>query len=175
MGARERFEALYGAHAGEVRTYLRRRGADAVAADDLVSDVFLVAWRRLEDVPADPLPWLLGVARRVLANNRRGDARRTALRSRLTGERLASEQDHASAPQHESPVMHALQSLSERDREVLLLVAWDGLERGRAAAALGIGAGAFAMRLHRARRRLERALAAADAQPEGEASITEVL
>ena len=175
MGARERFEALYEEHAGAVRTYLRRRGADAGGADDLVAEVFLVVWRRLEDVPADPLPWLLGVARRVLANHRRGDQRRLALRSRLMGKELAGARVEPAAAERESPVMHALRSLSERDREALLLVAWDGLEGGRAAAALGISAGAFAMRLHRARRRFESALAAPDTGPAPQASTTEVL
>ena len=175
MGGRERFEALYEAHAGAVRTYLRRRGADASAADDLVADVFLVVWRRLDDVPADSLPWLLGVARRVLANHRRGDARSMALRSRLTDEELASGQPHTSHTDRESPVMRALLSLEARDREVLLLIAWDGLERSQAAAALGIGTRAFAMRLHRARRRFERALALTEAHPEERASTTEVL
>lgn len=174
MGARERFEALYGAHAGAVRTYLRRRGADASAADDLVADVFLVVWRRLDDVPADPLPWLLGVARRVLANHRRGDARRIALRSRLMSGQLMSDRADASASGRESPVFRALLSLDARDREALLLVAWDGLEGRRAAEALGIGASTFGMRLHRARRRFARALAAEDAAPEERASTTEV-
>jgi RNA polymerase sigma-70 factor, ECF subfamily len=66
---RARFEDLYSAHAGGLLGFARRR-LGASEADDLVADVFLVAWRRLGDVPGDPLPWLLGVARRVLANRR---------------------------------------------------------------------------------------------------------
>jgi RNA polymerase sigma-70 factor, ECF subfamily len=175
VGARERFEGLYRAHAGAVRTYLRRRGVDSSAADDLVADVFLVVWRRLEDAPADPLPWTLGIARRVFANHRRGDARSVALRSRLVGEQLVSRRVDTSTIDRESAVTEALRSLSERDREVLLLVAWDGLEGRRAAAALGIGTRAFAMRLHRARHRFARALAAEDARPAERASTTEVM
>ena len=160
VDARERFEALYAAHAGAVRAYARRR-IDASAADDIVADVFLIAWRRLDEVPAEQLPWLLGVARRVLANRRRGDARRAALRGRLEGERLAGGEPEPALP--DSEVVRALRSLNERDREVLLLIAWDGLDRRQAAAALGIGMGAFAVRLHRARRRLEKVLAVAGA------------
>ncbi|HWF23902.1 MAG TPA: sigma factor [Solirubrobacteraceae bacterium] len=63
VDARETFERLYREHAGRVKAYgLRRVGSEA-AADEVVSDVFLVVWRRLDDVPDDPLPWLLGVAR----------------------------------------------------------------------------------------------------------------
>ena len=65
MEAQARFEALYREHGGAVRRYVRRR-AEAQSADDVVADVFVVAWRRLSDIPDDPLPWLLGVARRVL-------------------------------------------------------------------------------------------------------------
>jgi DNA-directed RNA polymerase specialized sigma24 family protein len=70
----ERFEALYGAHAGAVLAYARRRTSPA-NADDVMADVFLIAWRRLADVPRDERVWLLGVARRVLANQRRGHTR----------------------------------------------------------------------------------------------------
>ena len=82
VNAPSRFEALFRAHAGAVRTYVRRR-SDAEGADDVVAEVFLVAWRRLGDVPEDPLPWLLGVARRVLANRRRRASRDAALLNRI--------------------------------------------------------------------------------------------
>jgi RNA polymerase sigma-70 factor (ECF subfamily) len=71
-----------GRHAGFVLAYARRR-TDSATADDVVADVFLTAWRRLADVPSDPLPWLLGIARRILANRRRGEARTAALHHRL--------------------------------------------------------------------------------------------
>jgi RNA polymerase sigma-70 factor (ECF subfamily) len=154
VGPRIRFEALYHAHSGAVRAFALRR-VDAAWADDVVAEVFLVVWRRLDDVPAQPLPWLLGVARRIVANGRRGDHRAAALRERLTA-------TAGSAPVtediSESPVMRALGSLSERDQEVLLLVAWDGLSREQAAAVLGTNPGTLAVRLHRARHRLTRAL-----------------
>ena len=79
----DRFEALYAEHFGRVLAYVLRRAPAAVAAD-VVADVFLVAWRRLERVPAEPLPWLLSVARKTLANERRGGRRRAALVDALT-------------------------------------------------------------------------------------------
>ena len=83
--ARAHFEAVYRAHAGAVRTYVRRR-SDAQTADDVVADVFMIAWRKLDQIPDDALPWLLGVARRTLANRRRGWAREEALRDRVMRE-----------------------------------------------------------------------------------------
>ncbi len=74
-----RFEAVYAAHNAAVRAYVRRR-VDSQDADDVVADVFVIAWRRLGDVPDDPLPWLLGVTRRVMANRWRGATRAAALR-----------------------------------------------------------------------------------------------
>jgi len=59
------------------------RRVNPSTADDVVAEVFVVCWRRLDEVPVDPLPWLLGVARRVLSTQRRGERRRGALRDRL--------------------------------------------------------------------------------------------
>src|ERR1700733_7395747 len=73
-----RFDALYREHSGAVKRYVLRR-FDAQSADDVVADLFVICWRRLADVPDDPLPWLLAVARNVLANRRRHDARQNAL------------------------------------------------------------------------------------------------
>jgi RNA polymerase sigma-70 factor, ECF subfamily len=160
MDAQAQFDSLYREHAGEVRRYLRRRW-DAQSADDLVADVFVVAWRRLADVPDDPLPWLLGVARRVLANRRRGDARDQALRDRMRSEQSTAAQPPGTdtSPAGED-VWAALSRLSERDREALLLVAWEGLSTARAARVVGVRANTFAARLYRARRRFAQALRA---------------
>src|ERR1700733_1908946 len=84
---RLRLEALFIAHADDVLAYAQRR-SDAETADDVLSEVFVVAWRRLEEVPADPLPWLLACARRVLANQRRAERRRAAFVDRLSADRL---------------------------------------------------------------------------------------
>jgi DNA-directed RNA polymerase specialized sigma24 family protein len=82
MDSRARFEALYRAHCGAVRSFAHRRVSSAVA-DDVMADVFALAWRRLDKAPGDELSWLLGIARGVLANRRRCDARQQALRDRL--------------------------------------------------------------------------------------------
>jgi RNA polymerase sigma-70 factor, ECF subfamily len=155
---RARFETLYREHAGAVRAYARRR-IDAAAADDVVAEAFLVAWRRLDEVPGEPLPWLLGVARRVLANKRRGEARAAALKDRVA----ATDPPPVIVEPPSGRLGDALQALGERDREALLLVAWEGLTSGQAAEVLGLRPGTFAVRLHRARRRLERLLDAREA------------
>lgn len=132
----------------------------SAAADDVVSEVFVIAWRRLDQAPPDELPWLLGIARGVLANQRRADARRLALRDRLVASAVTGIEPAPDWSGGESDVLLAFGSLSQRDQELLLLVAWDGLDRVQAARVLGIGTTTFSVRLHRARRRLERALAA---------------
>lgn len=171
MDGTVRFEALFRAHAGAVRTYVCRRcGADA--ADDLVADVFVIAWRRLDDVPDDPLPWLLGVARKLLANRRRGEARRRALLGRIRSEPLEAMPVWEAQSDFGESVLRLLSGLRERDREALLLVAWEGLSAAQAAKVLGVSANAFAARLSRARRRFAVALAAEpgqrDRQPRSE-------
>src|SRR5262245_19625673 len=85
----ERFRAAYQRHAPAVWRYLARRLGDDDLAEDLTSEVFVVAWRRRHDAPADSLPWLYGVARRVLANDRRA-ARTDAARVRALADQLAT-------------------------------------------------------------------------------------
>jgi RNA polymerase sigma-70 factor (ECF subfamily) len=156
--AQEHFEALYREHGGAVLAYARRRASPG-DAEDVVAEVFLTAWRRLEDVPSDTRVWLLGVARRVLANKRRSQTRQAALQTRLANEsRHAAEP--AAADASGERIRQALLSLGETDREALLLLGWEGLSHRDAARVLGIRAGTFAVRLHRARRKLARALEA---------------
>jgi RNA polymerase sigma factor (sigma-70 family) len=149
---------MYSEHGRALRTFVHRR-IDPGVADDVVAEVFLAAWRRYHEAPSDTLPWLLGIARGVLANQRRGQARRVALYERLesSGPHGDREPDDETVGEI-SPVLQALASLNRRDQEILLLVAWDGLDRVQAARALGISTAQFAVRLHRARRRLQRAL-----------------
>ncbi|MBB4664692.1 sigma-70 family RNA polymerase sigma factor [Conexibacter arvalis] len=166
---RARLEALYAQHAAAVHAYARRR-TDAAAAEDAVAETFLVAWRRLDRVPAgDPLPWLFATARHVLANQRRGDARRAALSARLHAE-PAPPRPASGVSEEGARLLHALAALSATDREALLLTAWEGLEPARAAAALGCTRATFNVRLHRARKRLAKALA--HESPSGGASST---
>jgi RNA polymerase sigma-70 factor (ECF subfamily) len=155
---RRRLEDVFNAHGAAVRAYaLRRLGPGASAsADDVVSEVFAVAWRRIDVVPEGAeLPWLLGCARRVVLHVHRRARRDAALVGQL--EALAT---GAAVQAAGDPVLaEALASLAERDREALLLIAWEGLSGSEAAVALGCSRGAFAVRLHRARRRLSVALA----------------
>lgn len=161
------FSPFFEAHHPAVSAYLRRR-APAEVADELTVATFEVAWQRWVDVPTDrPLPWLYGVARRLLANQRRGEQRRGRLRSRLAGARdpgaayLAGRvgADPAAGAVDALAARQALAKLRPDDREALMLVAWEGLDASAAAASLGISPGAFAVRLHRARQRLEELLA----------------
>jgi RNA polymerase sigma-70 factor (ECF subfamily) len=159
VDSRARFELLYRAHAGAVRSYVRRR-SDAQTADDVAAEVFVIAWRRLGDIPDDPLPWLLGVARRTLANRRRGWSREEALRARMMSDQATAPVSGPVGSGSDQAVLRALGRLSERDREALLLVGWEGLTPAQAARALGIHPNTFAARIYRARRRFSRALAA---------------
>jgi RNA polymerase sigma-70 factor (ECF subfamily) len=160
------FERLYREYADRVHAYALRR-TTPTAADDVVAEVFLVVWRRLERVPDEPLPWLLGVARRVLANRRRSESRAAALNERLAGGRPPQEPTVVS-PEVDDRVQRALAGLGERDRELVLLIAWEGLRVNEAAQALGVRAGTLAVRLHRARQRLARALADQDVETQME-------
>jgi RNA polymerase sigma-70 factor (ECF subfamily) len=109
-------------------------------------------------VPDDALPWLIGVARNVRANLRRSDRRRDALAQRLEPEATAGG-DLATSVVERDALRSALAGLSEGDREILLLTAWDDLDRGQVACALGCSRANVAVRLFRARRRLETAVA----------------
>ncbi len=154
---RRQLEALFVAHGAAVRAYAARRVA-AGDADDVASDVFVVAWRRLEDVPDDALPWLLACARRIVANQVRGTRRQAALRHRLALERPAP----AELTIADTRLAQGLATLSAEDREALMLVVWEGLDHTRAAVVVGCSPRAFSMRVHRARRRLAAALARLD-------------
>jgi RNA polymerase sigma-70 factor (ECF subfamily) len=153
LDARARLEALYTSFAPDVQAYARRR-IDGTAVDDVVADVFVAAWRKIEQVPEAPLPWLLGVARKVIANHARSARRRSALTRRLsTGEpRLSAVADES------GDIIRALASLPERDREALMLIAWEGLNQGEAAAVIGCSPALFRVRFHRAKKKLKRAI-----------------
>lgn len=155
----ERFEQLFREGYPLVRAYALRRAAPDVA-QDVVADTFLVAWRRLDDVPADALPWLYATARRVLANQRRSAARGVALAQRLgVTAGAGSSVDLGDSVADAELVRLALDRLSDLSREALMLVAWEGLDGARAARAAGCSKAAFAVRLHRARAQLAGALA----------------
>jgi RNA polymerase sigma-70 factor, ECF subfamily len=152
--AAQRFRHIYEEHWRAVARYCRRR-ASAEVADEVLNETFLIAWRRQDDVPRDARTWLIGVARKVLANHWRGERRRQALADRLAATEwrpVASREEPVDA----EALRRALSELSEPDREALMLVYWDGLSPTQAAAVLEASPAAVRVRLHRARRRLAR-------------------
>ncbi len=152
---RARLERLFEQHYAAVLAYALRR-APRAAAEDVASETFVVVSRRIADVPVDPLPWLYGVARRVLANERRGEARRDRLTQELG---VNAEPVCADAARSDvGGVLAVLAQLPEPDREALMLTAWEGLSSAEAAAAAGCSRVAMRARLSRARRRLARLL-----------------
>lgn len=152
---------LYESYADAVHRYALRR-SDRETADEVTAQVFMVAWRRRTAVPEQALPWLYGVARKALADQRRGTARRSRLNERLRGE--VTEQ--APGPELlDDELARALRALSRDDREAVLLRYWEELEPAQIAQAMGCTRAAIAVRLHRARLRLRRELEAAGDQP----------
>jgi RNA polymerase sigma-70 factor (ECF subfamily) len=154
------FRELYGRCYRPIRDYCRRRLPHDVV-DDAVAEVFLTAWRRLDDVPDGDaaLLWLYGVAYRVVGHERRSTARRRQLGARMQSAvgRPVSAADERVVEEDECRiVLDAVAGLNETDAEVLLLVAWERLSVGDIAAALQIAPNAVAQRLHRARRNLGR-------------------
>jgi RNA polymerase sigma-70 factor (ECF subfamily) len=155
---RARFDALFREHHPAVRAYARRR-VPLEVVDDIVSETFLVVWRRLDDVPEPPLPWLLTVARNVAGTERRGAGRRRRLWLKAQSGYVEG-YDPGEPEIGDGRIVGALARLNERDREALTLVAWDGLTPTQAAAVLGEPSARFRQRLHRAGRRLRTELAA---------------
>ena len=161
----DRFEDAYRSAGTAVLGYALRRSDSREDALDVVAETFAVAWRRRSDMPVDPeevRPWLFGIARRCLAN-----AVRSTHRAGRLGARLAASFDDASVPDpstlHENRaesrrVHEALEQLSPDDRELVTLIAWEGLTPSGAATVLGLSPGTARVRLHRARTRLRAAL-----------------
>src|SRR5262245_18961541 len=156
---RHRFEQVFAAHHDVLLAYLLRRTSTTDDAADVLAETFLIAWRRLDQVPAggEARPWLYGVARGVLANHRRGENRRAALTDKLRGE-LAATGPSPGAEIASGAAGDAFRRLPERDREVLALTAWEELTPAEIAVVLGCSRNAVRIRLHRARRRFTRLL-----------------
>lgn len=151
-----RFRALYAAHFDGVLGYALRRCQRAEDAGDVTAETFLVAWRRLAHVPAGDgeRPWLYAVARRQLANHRRGDLRRRRLGERLRHDLSLVVPDFSDRVVQDAAVDAAMSRLSARDEEVLQLHLWEGLESREIAEVLGLPASIVRPRLSRARARL---------------------
>jgi RNA polymerase sigma factor (sigma-70 family) len=173
---RRRFEDVYAANCGPVLGYVLRRTGSSDDAADVLAETFLVAWRRLDEVPRGDAArlWLYGVARRVLANQRRGERRRSALAERLRAD-LAVRYLAPPPPTGElAEIARAFRRLPEPDQELIALVGWEGLDARQVAATLGCSPNAARIRLHRARRRFAAELARDPARPHaGPAHATE--
>jgi RNA polymerase sigma-70 factor (ECF subfamily) len=169
------FRDLYDRHHRRVLAYLLRR-ANREAAFDAAEDVFLVAWRRLSEIPPDDraLPWLYGVARRVLANQRRSASRF----ARLARRAAASVPDPPPGPEAEAitsletdAVLTALATLPDPDQEVLRLTYWEELPHAEIAPIIGCSTESVHVRRYRAERRLANALARAGHKPSGRPAV----
>jgi RNA polymerase sigma factor (sigma-70 family) len=156
---RDRFQAVYEANYHRVLGYALRR-LDRDDAGDVVAETFLVAWRRLDDVPNGDAArlWLYGTARRVLANQQRARRRRERLSERIRAD-LVPEGQPAPADPDVDAASAAFARLRADERELLALVAWEGLDAGEIAQVYGCSRNAARIRVHRARRRFARELA----------------
>jgi RNA polymerase sigma-70 factor (ECF subfamily) len=148
---RQAFERLFAEHVRDVLAYALRR-SDPATAEDVAAEVFAIAWRRRDRIPEhEPVLWLYGVARRIIANEQRASRRRDALYAALS----ATRRDHvAEPPASTGPLLEALARLKPLDREALMLTAWEGLNGTQAALVLGCTRQALHTRVHRARARL---------------------
>lgn len=156
-----RFTAIYGEHHPTVYAYAVSRVGRQLA-DDVVGDTFLVAWRKLDAVPAAPLPWLLAVARNVVRERYRDEVRQAALAAELAAWVQEETDDVAEGVAERAAVLAALARLGDDDRELLTLMAWHDLSARDAARVVGCSTATFFVRLHRARRRLREAMTAAE-------------
>lgn len=162
---REQFTVMFTVHYPAVLSYGLRR-TDGESAREMAAETFTIAWRRRGHLPEPPLPWLLATARRVLANEFRRGSRSRRLLARLRdgsttggpGVTSTSTPDHALAVTESSALSAALGRLTPADREILRLVAWEGLSPGELATAVDCSPGAAKVRLHRARARLRAVL-----------------
>jgi RNA polymerase sigma-70 factor (ECF subfamily) len=150
-----RFSRLWELYAHRVMAYASRH-VDPDSVQDVVSETFLVAWRRLVDVPGDPLPWLLVVARNTISNRRRSAYRARVMELEMVRiARVARPADGADVPViAHAEVIQALGALTATEREAVLLTAWDGLDAAAGAQVAGCSVDAFTKRLSRARARL---------------------
>jgi RNA polymerase sigma-70 factor (ECF subfamily) len=166
---RERFERVFRDNARTVLSFALSR-TQPEEAKDVVAQTFFVAWRRFAELPEEPLPWLIGVARRTLADGRRSDRRREALWGRLSGgySTAGIDIDVAEQLHLRGSIGPALQALSPDDRDILVLVAWEGFTVEQLAEALGCSKPTASVRLHRARRRFASLLDEADAKGDEE-------
>ncbi|MEU0568212.1 sigma-70 family RNA polymerase sigma factor [Nonomuraea sp. NPDC005983] len=156
-----RFVQIYEHAYRPILGYVLRRCEDPDDAADVVAETFATAWRRIDEVPPgdEARLWLYGVARRALANHRRGERRHEQRTAALREQLNASNALTGPSAAEYTQLGRAFRSLSDDDRELLSLVAWEQLDTKQVARTLGITRNAVRVRLHRARRRFARALA----------------
>ena len=165
------FRALADRHLNDVWRFARRRCNSADDADDVTAETFAVAWRRHDELPEGDSArlWLLGTARRVIANQRRSNGRLGRLREKIGGAMVVApkvpDPADVAVERSEGTLRTALASLSDSDRELLLMRAWDGLAVADIASVLAITPNAASVRLTKARGRLATALGATDTAP----------
>ncbi len=164
---RHRFERCFRDHYAQMLAFSMRRVSGREIAEDVVADAFAVAWRRRDRIPDPALPWLYAIAGHVIANQYRSTRRRHNLDMRLAHETaaVAAGSDPAESLDRRNAFSAAFALLGEPEREVLSLIAWDGLNTRDAARVFGCSPGAFRVRLHRARRKLAKQLEAAERPP----------
>jgi RNA polymerase sigma factor (sigma-70 family) len=151
----QRFKELYESTSPRIVAYALRRSGSPENAADVVAESFTIAWRHLDDLRnvSEGLPWMYAICRRVVANHLRSARRRTELTERIGAELLHATSESPNETQA-SLAAGVLQRLDESDREILMLVAWEGLDTQELAHALECSPTAARIRLHRARKRL---------------------
>jgi RNA polymerase sigma-70 factor (ECF subfamily) len=171
VGAEGSFTAVYEATYGSIHAYAKRRvGADS--ADEVAAETYLVAWKRIGDLPIEPLPWLYGIARNVVA--RHGTVRGRQMETEAALRRERPRQESFPGESRDPELWRAWARLGPADREVLALVAWEELAVADAARALGCSPPVLSVRLHRARRRLQRLLTDTGTRPVPLTELSEV-
>ncbi|MDG2351898.1 MAG: sigma-70 family RNA polymerase sigma factor [Acidimicrobiales bacterium] len=158
---RERFRILYNDLYDDLWRYVQRRSINTEEARDTLSEVFLVAWRRLEDIPAgkEARLWLFGVARNLVKTSWRKRKRSGDLLVRIGSEmstRITTDEELDNSGVLK--IVKALQFLSENDQEILRLLAWEDLSHKEISVVLGCSENAVAIRIRRARVRLMKVL-----------------
>lgn len=168
----QQFRALFDAHFADLWRFARRRCSSPEAADDVVAEVFAVAWRRRDDLPeCQERLWLFGVARNVVSNERRSTDRRLRLRSKLAAARQTPQREQPETEAAAERIEGPLAALSPTELEAVQLRYWDELAVADIATLLECTPNAVSMRLHSARRKLERALDDKDPASDGHVPV----
>lgn len=167
------FATYFREHHGHLSAYVRRRCDEALVAD-VVSEAFLIAWRRRAESSSGGRAWLFKTARLVMNNSMRAERRQQRLGHRLASLQGSSVRASEDSTTEAEVVLRTLRRMSEPDREVLMLVHWEDLGGAELGEALGCSAATAAVRLHRARKRFRRALTVSSASTDVPHSLKEI-